>query len=253
MIDNERHKRRHQQKILVQQSKLATMGEMIGAIAHQWKQPINSVAILVQDIRDAYHYGELDVNYLNNNINNAMKNIHFMSDTITDFQEFFTPSKKSIDFDALKAVQEINTLMEAPLRSKTIQVSTEVDAHCDTMINGYKNEFKQVVLNLINNGADAIAERYLSGTLQRGEGRIVIRFHNESNKLHIHIIDNGGGIPQELGSQIYEPYFTTKENSQGTGIGLYMSKTIIEENMGGKLYFTVEGDSTDFHILLKKA
>ena len=253
MVDNERLKRQNQQRILVQQSKLATMGEMIGAIAHQWKQPINSIAILVQDIRDAYQHGELDVNYLNNNINGAMKNIQFMSETITDFQEFFTPSKKAAEFDVLRAVRDINNLLEAPLRSKALQVEIRTTEQTDTMITGYKNEFKQVILNLINNAADAISERYKNKTLPKGEGRIIIDLHEDREYLHVDVHDNGGGIPEAIGEKIFEPYFTTKEDAQGTGIGLYMSKTIIEENMKGRLSFTVEEDRTTFHILLKKS
>jgi len=253
MIDDERLKRQHQQKILVQQSKLATMGEMIGAIAHQWKQPINSLAILVQDIKDAHQHNELDTAYLNNNVSQAMKNIQFMSDTITDFREFFTPTKKAVDFDVLRAIEEVHRIMEGPLNSKKVALEIRVRPKSDTMINGFKNEFKQVILNLINNAADAISDRYADRSLSTSEGRIVVSIFDDSSYLKVDITDNGGGIPKEIGEKIFEPYFTTKDETKGTGIGLYMSKTIIEENMKGRLYYTVADKSTSFHILLKKS
>ena len=131
-----------------------------------------------------------------------------------------------------------------------IEGETEIDSH----VLGYKNEFKQVILNLLNNAADAIIERYQRGELAGGEGCLRVWITDRGGAfLAVSIEDNGGGIPETIREKIFEPYFSTKEATKGTGIGLYMSKTIIEESMDGKLHCNVSGDNTTFVIELKKA
>ncbi|MBF0565990.1 MAG: HAMP domain-containing protein [Nitrospirae bacterium] len=252
-VDDEVNQRRQQEQMLIQQSKMAAMGEMIGAIAHQWRQPLNALGLIVQDIEDAYKFGELDDGYISDAVSNAMAQIDFMSRTIDDFRNFFRSDKTKTTFDVKEATNKVLSMFLAQLNTnfiscrlichiheKTFESLSEVLC-CDEMqVTTYKNEFEQVILNIINNARDAILSNRRKRLLPaQGEGLISIDFykeaHNESTAVVIKISDNGGGIPPNIIDRIFEPYFTTKELAKGTGIGLYMSKTIIENNMGGSL------------------
>lgn len=230
-VEVEVEARQEKEQMLIQQSKMATMGEMIGAIAHQWRQPLNVVGLLVQDLRDAYNYNELDKIYLDRAINETMKQIQHMSKTIEDFRNFFKPSKEKELFDVVRALRDTLLLVDAQLRNSFITVELKVPDE-SLMVEGYPNEFKHVLLNLINNARDALLE---TDSLPSGSGRIYVEAEKSGGVTAIRIRDNAGGIPRELLDRIFEPYFTTKEPGKGTGLGLYMSKNIIERNMGGRL------------------
>ena len=210
------------EQLLQQQSKLAAMGEMIGAIAHQWRQPLNTLGLLIQDIEEAYEFNELDENYIKEMVHNSMEQIKFMSKTIDDFRNFFRLDKKKELFSIKKAITETLRLQNAQLKNHYINVSVNID---DFLVNGYESEFKQVILNLINNAKDAILDN------NKTVRNITITAKNNT----VSIEDTGGGIQEQIIDRIFEPYFTTKEQGKGTGLGLYMSKMIIENNLGGKL------------------
>jgi signal transduction histidine kinase len=226
-------------QLLQQQSKLAAMGEMIGAIAHQWRQPLNALAINVQNLEDDYEDGLLDEKFLNEFIEKNMKTIQFMSKTIDDFRNFFRVDKKKKDFNILNAVKSVIDIQEAQLDSHGIKI--QIDGE-DFLFNGYESEFKQVILNIINNAKDAIIEKGVK------EGKIKITLKDNT----ISIQDNGGGIPEDIKMRIFEPYFTTKEPGHGTGMGLYMSKMIIEKNMDGKIEVVDTEDGAIFIIKLQR-
>lgn len=245
-LEQYRH-RVEKEQMLIQQSKLAAMGEMIGAIAHQWRQPLNSLGLIVQSLKDVYECGELDAVYLDKTVNNAMMQINFMSRTIDDFRNFINPSKQKSSFDIKVAVGEIFSLLSSQMKNnfisyaltchvhnKTFRDFREVETCGDFDMESFKNEFKHVILNLVINAKDAILERRRKGEMDNAEkGMISADFYRDHNKIIMTLTDNGGGIPDGLMDRIFEPYYTTK--GEGTGIGLYMSKTIIEQNMGGKL------------------
>ncbi|MDR0747917.1 MAG: sensor histidine kinase [Helicobacteraceae bacterium] len=217
-----------QERLLIQQSKMAAMGEMIGAIAHQWRQPLNSIGLYVQDILDAYRYGTLDMAYLESAVDNTVKQLKFMSSTINDFNSFFKPDKEKTVFDISKVTRNALTLMSAQMRKNNIDVIFEApdeSLFCD----GYENELGQAILNLIGNAKDAVAGN------RKKERRIIVRLSRIERRARLEVEDNGGGVPDEILSRVFEPYFTTKEPTKGTGIGLYMSKMIVEDNMGGKI------------------
>lgn len=235
-VEEEVEKRMEKEQLLIHQSKLAAMGEMIGAIAHQWRQPLNALGLIVQDIKDAYKYGALTDEYIDDSVNKSMNQIKFMSKTIDDFRNFFGPDKQKITFDVIKAVEEVLSILNAMLKNNSIDVKVECK-QSRLLVDGYPNEFKQVVMNLINNAKDAIIEAKEKGSLTPDEkGLIAVDVKKDGDKVIVEISDNGGGIPEEVIDRIFEPYFSTREEGKGTGIGLYMSKMIIESSMGGRIY-----------------
>jgi len=216
------HKAKEEQKeLLVHQSKLASMGEMIGNIAHQWRQPLTHLGYTLMNIGEAQKYGELDDATLNKKIDEANTQLHFMSQTIDDFKDFYAPNKTKEDFSLFSATKETLEIMKNTLKQKDIK--TQINIKEDTTIHNYKNEYKQVLLNLLSNAKDALIERNISAPY------IYITIDKES----VYVEDNAGGIKKDVIKRIFEPYFSTKESN--TGIGLYMSKMIAERNMGMKL------------------
>jgi len=230
-------------QLLIQQSKMAAIGDMMGNIAHQWRQPLNTLALAVQDLEEAFLYEEVDEEYIKNFVDLSMDNIHFMSKTIDDFRNFFKPSKTKEIFKLRDAIEDILKIVSAQLRNKNISISVTGE---DYSVIGYPNEFKQVMLNLTNNAKDAILAHRKDG----GEIKISILPAPEKEYREVRIEDNGGGVPEDIIDKIFEPYFTTKEGNKGTGIGLYMSKTIIEDNMKGKLRLTNIKDGARFSIFI---
>jgi hypothetical protein len=228
---------------LIQQSKLGMLGDMISSITHQWKQPLNNISILVQDIRDAYKYGELTEPYVDETVKNAMKHINFMSRTIDDFRDFMKPSRDKAVFNIMICLDEILFMFEDVFKKDDIAVSIQAagpDSPCIAM--GYPNEFKQVILILLGNSKDAIlARRKKTASNKYEPGKIVIALAADKGKSIITVVDNGGGIPEDILGKVFDPYFTTKSRDTGTGIGLYMAKNIIEGSMGG----TINAGNTD--------
>ncbi len=235
-VSKEVESRKQKEELLVQQSKMAVMGEMIGAIAHQWRQPLNALSIMIQDIGDAYDYGELDRKYINNTIRESLKQIDFMSGTIDDFRNFHRPSKDKEVFDTVKAVKSALSLQEAQLKHNDIYITMNSGKGINSRTEGYPNEFKQVILNLTGNAKSAILEAREEGVPGIDKGVILINMYNRKNSIVIEVSNRGKNIPENLMERIFEPYFTTKNREEGTGIGLYMSRIIIENNMFGRLY-----------------
>jgi len=241
--------RKKNEDMLVQQSKLAAMGEMLGAIAHQWRQPLNTLGLFIQDLKDSHAHGELDNQYLETAVQKSMVQIQHMSETIDDFRNFFRPDKDRSDFDTMQAVGHVLSLFSAQLAANDIDFRLTCHSHGKTFtkvediiacrektIKGFQNEFEHVIMNMINNAREAIIERRESGPLPGdGHGIIIFDFRNVDNRVIVEVSNNGGTIPENILSRIFEPYFTTKDLAQGTGLGLYMSKVIIEEHMHGKL------------------
>ncbi|MEO5360400.1 MAG: PAS domain S-box protein [Nitrospirota bacterium] len=236
-VIEETQKRQQGEQLLTQQSKMAAMGEMISLIAHQWKQPLNVISVSAQDLGDAYAFGELNADYLSNIQEIIVKHVEFMVNTVDDFRKFLRPSKEKVLFDVKKAIEELVGMFLAYFVKDCISINIiSEEAFSSYNITGYPNEFKQVILNIINNARDAILSKRSKTQSVGGSDKIDINISNDSGeKIIIAISDTGGGIPDDIIERVFEAHFTTKPLTTGTGIGLYMSKTIIETNMGWKL------------------
>ncbi|MEA1956601.1 MAG: nitrate- and nitrite sensing domain-containing protein [Campylobacterota bacterium] len=224
-----------QLKLLEEQNKLAAMGEMIGSIAHQWRQPLNELGIGIQNLKYDYKFGTINEEFIEEFITYNYNIIQFMSNTIDDFRNFFKTDKIKSDFYIKENIKTVCTMISGQLNKHNITVNITGD---DFSYTGTKSEFKQVILNLINNAKDALT------TFSIINPTIDIKL--EDNKITIK--DNAGGIHKDILDRIFEPYFTTKEQGKGTGVGLYMSKTIIENNMNGKLKVYNQDNGAVFEI-----
>jgi signal transduction histidine kinase len=222
-------------KMLQEQSKLAAMGEMVGAIAHQWRQPLNALGINIQMLEDDYADGIIDQAFLEQFIDKQMDTIDFMSQTIDDFRGFFKVDKEKRVFSVREAIAATIAIQSAWLTNHNIAVKVE---GADFEIDSFESEFQQVILNLLSNAKDAI----INNGVKQGEITMVL------DRARVVIKDNAGGIPEAILDRVFEPYFTTKEQGKGTGIGLYMSKMIIEQNMNGLLSVANEEKGAVFTI-----
>ena len=230
---------RQKDQLMISQGRQAAMGEMIGNIAHQWRQPLNALAMVIGNIQSAYKYNELTDEYLDKSVENGNRLLQKMSTTITDFSNFFRPNKEVTSFSAREQIQHAVALVETGLKNQNISV--QIEAPLDLMLIGFPNEYSQVLLNLFANARDAILASNAGG------GNITIRLYESAGQGCVSIRDTGGGIPTDVIDKVFEPYFSTKE--MGTGIGLYMSKMIIERNMNGHIEAHNREGGAEFIIL----
>ncbi|MDP2878588.1 MAG: ATP-binding protein [Sulfuricella sp.] len=242
-VQDEGIKNREKDHMLIRQSRLAAMGEMIGNIAHQWRQPLNALSLLLANIKDAYEFNELDRAYLDDSVAKGGQLIQKMSSTIDDFRNFFKPDREKQPFSLEKAVRDALSVVEASFRSGNIAVELKMERDATAM--GFPNEYAQVVANILGNARDAIRER------QVRDGKVEIVIGADDAYAYVAIRDNGGGIPEDVVEKIFDPYFTTRE--KGTGIGLYMSKMIIETNMNGRIEARNTGEGAEFRIVVPLA
>ncbi|QSZ42037.1 HAMP domain-containing protein [Sulfurimonas aquatica] len=244
-VKNELHKRLEQEQILIQQSRFAAMGEMIGNIAHQWRQPLNALGLLLQNLENAYEMEMLDKEYIDRTIEKGNRLTGTMSQTIDDFRNFFKPNKDSVTFTISSSLKSTLEMLRSSFDNSIISVHQDIDESVNIM--GVPSEFSQVILNILNNAKDALVENRLD------DRQLYIRVFDDENSAYLEIEDNAGGIPSELLEKIFDPYFTTKDEGKGTGIGLYMSKTIIENNMHGTLKVKNNKNGAIFSIQIKKS
>lgn len=243
--DSEVQKRLESENILIQQNKMATMGEMIGAISHQWKQPLNSLGIMTQDVKYAYEYGELDKEYIEAFNKKATEQIQYMAKTIDDFRNFFKPNKEKKPFCITMALENAVKLLESQLKNNSIELDFD-NTGAKVFSFGNQNEFSQAIINILNNAKDVLIEKMSSDKTLKA--LIKISIAKKDGKISIKISDNGGGIKEEIISKLFEPYTTSKES--GTGIGLYMAKMIISDGFKGELTASNSSDGAVFEILI---
>ena len=231
---------RRKDMAMIQQNRMAAMGEMIGNIAHQWRQPLNNLGLIIQNVQVEYDSGTLTREEMKCDITEAMEVLLHMSRTIDDFRNFFREDKAKQEFCIGTAVASSLALVSASLKDHNIQVEIEGDNEVTAI--GYQNEYAQVLLNIISNSRDTSLERCVANP------RIFLRITRENGRSVLYIRDNCGGIPTDVLPKIFDPYFTTRGPDKGTGIGLYMSRTIIEQNMGGQLTARNVDGGAEFRI-----
>jgi len=233
-------RQKESEKLLIAQSRMAAMGEMIGAIAHQWRQPLNILAILVQDVPFSYESGNINEQYVNKFSDDAMEQIYFMSKTIDDFRSFFRSDKVAVDFSLAEQVNGSLHLVSDMFRAHGIHI--EISQNANPIVVGYPNEFSQVILNMAANSKDAFEYAGINGL------RVLkVDIYEDGGYGAVVVSDNAGGVAEDIIDRIFEPYFTTKPEGKGTGIGLYMSKNIIS-NMNGTLTVKNRDNGASFEI-----
>jgi len=230
----------HKNIMLIQQNKLASMGEMIANIAHQWRQPLNTLGIVIQKIGVYYHQGLLDEQKMQEYISESLVLLNGMSETIDDFRNFFSENKVAETFDIEEAIKKSTMIINPILQKNNIKFTLLMEEKYSLF--GYKNEFFQVILNLMNNAIEAVIEDKIKNPAIR------INVKQKKDKVLIEVCDNGNGILHEHRHKIFDPYFTTK--SKGTGLGLYMSKIIIEDHMNGSIEVNSDIFGSSFKVLL---
>ncbi len=242
-VREETAKNMAQERMLIQQSRLAAMGDMIHNIAHQWRQPINTLALLLANIQDAYDFNDLNKEYLHDEVKIGQELIQRMSTTIDDFRNFFMPNKEKEFFLTEDAVDGAIKLVLDGFAAHNIQIFKEKASEPHTAF-GYPNEFAQVVLNALTNTKEAIDAKKIAGEIH-------IQMSKDDKTVSVSIRDNGGGIPEEILPKVFDPYFTTK-GVQGSGVGLYMSKMIMK-NMNGDVMIRNVEDGAEVLLTLPLA
>lgn len=229
-------KRVNAEQHLRQAQKLAAMGEMLSAIAHQWRQPLNALSTYIAALPPAFYNGKLTKEFVEKLVRESDSQIQFMSRTINDFRQYFRPSKNKQVFDVLTAADNAIKLIRPQLKQHAIRLQIDrPDGSMPLRVFGYENEFVHVLVNIISNAKDAIKERQDSAGTQKIHRLIDLSVEMRENQVILTVRDTGCGIPRHLMAKIFTPYFTTKGTATGTGIGLYMAKMIVEKEMHGQI------------------
>ena len=230
-VQQEVRKQQEQEQLMIHQSRQAAMGEMIESIAHQWRQPLNIIGLAIVNLETNHAFGIRDDKNFEDKLELITLNVRYMSNTIDDFRNFLNPDREIVEFNPQNSIQDVLKIVDAQLKNNNI--SYEFNSNAIIKISGVENEFTQVLFILINNAKDAIKTLIDMDTIKKGS--LTINVYEKDEHGFIEIIDNGGGIPQEILDKIFDPYFTTKFASQGTGIGLHIAKNIVETRMKGSL------------------
>jgi|GEM_PF-6428126 len=242
-VEEETSMRLKAEQAMYSRSKMVLMGEVMGMVAHHWRQPLNAIGITVQDIPYAFRAGEVDEKYIKELVSSTMGYINTMSKTLDDFRNFFMPNQSRKEFCIEDAIMSALNIATPSLKEN--QITANLDFAQKHTINGFENEFKQVVINLLSNAKDAIVDN------AKDKREINIKTYDNDGFITITMEDTGSGIASEIMDRIFEPYFTTKEQGKGTGIGLYMSKQLVERHIGGTINCSNGVLGAKFEIKLK--
>ncbi len=242
-VKEEVQKRAEQERLLIEKSKFIALGEMISNIAHQWRQPLSELSAIILNIKFRYMMKKLDDKTMSQKSKDAEKLLDYMSNTIDDFRNFFMPDKSKKRFNIKDSIDDVLNIIGKTLQNQQIELNIDIEKNIKVM--GYKNEFEQVILNILSNAKDTLLENKIPNP------SINISVREKNKWAIISIDDNGGGIKISPIGKIFEPYVSTKEESNGTGIGLYMSKIIIEKNMQGKITAKNRANGASFTISLR--
>lgn len=231
------------EKMVLQQSKFVKSGEMIANITHQFRQPLNNISYILINIKKRFENQKLDEVYFEKKVNQVNEQLNFLSKTVDDFKEFYLQEKEKDDFLVKEAISNAITILSSALQKHNIALELNFETYENIKVFGVKNELSQVILSLVSNSIDVLKSKEFP--------KISINILSSSAEVIIEILDNGGGIKVKNLKKIFEPYFSTKE--EGTGLGLYLSKLIIEESFSGKLEVCNIKDGVKFSIFIEKA
>ena len=237
-----------QHLILLEQSKMASLGEMLSNIAHQWRQPLNLISLASVNLKLKKERGKLNDEIIDQTIERIDNATSYLSDTIDTFRNFIKDDKTPIDTILQESIKQALSIIDMTLKSNNIKLLNKIDYSKKTHIKLVEGELPQVIINILNNAKDILQERDIKDPLIVLETYIVSE--NKKDTAVITIEDNGGGIPKEILPKIFDPYFTTKHKAQGTGLGLHMSYKIITESLGGSLYVKNTKNGAKFFIEL---
>lgn len=232
-LEDEFELRIDHERILAQQAKHAAMGEMMDAIAHQWKQPLNAISMLTDILVSEYSDGEVDEAYLEEYRVTLWKQLDHLLSTLDEFRSFFRPNKEKEVFNLVKSIDSILLLIRDEFMGKAI--TFKVDGDDSIELYGVENEFKHIILNILNNAKDAFIENETTFRM------IDIFFHKKEENSIMEICDNAGGIPKSVIQDIFKANVTTKAEGKGTGIGLYMSAQIAEKMAASLTVANIDG------------
>ena len=219
-------KDRQRDSMMAQQAKMAAMGEMLENIAHQWRQPLSAISTIATGVKIQYEYETIEKQQIMKSMDSISSTTKYLSQTIDDFRDYFNPNKEAGYFNLEDIFKKSFDLLEIELNLKNIKIIKNLQT---VYIYGFQNEFLQVIINILNNSKDEFIK------LEQNKKYIFIDLKQENSKAIITIKDNAGGIDEKIINKVFEPYFSTKFASKGTGIGLYMSKQIVEKHMNGKI------------------
>ena len=239
-VEEEVAKSKERESFLAEQSKLASMGEMIGNIAHQWRQPLSAITSTASALKLSDQLGILEDGEISIKTDAIINKANFLSNTIDDFRNFFKSDKQKVEFNIKDVIRNIENIVLATYTNNHIQIIKDLPKN-EIVYLGLPGELSQVILNLLNNAKDILIEK------NSAQKVVHIDVYETNNMFTIKVCDNGGGVPSDIIGKIFEPYFTTKHKSQGTGIGLYMSREIIRNHFNGQIYvknktFKVDGE-----------
>ncbi|TLP38450.1 sensor histidine kinase [Arcobacter arenosus] len=244
LINLEVEKNRQKDKIMFQQNKMAAMGEMLNNIAHQWRQPLMEISSLFIPIQAKIDFDlDIDKKELNQTIIKLNEITKYMSNTIDDFKNFFATTKEKEEFKLSSQINASLNILSSSLKNNNIMLDIIVKKN--PTVYGYKNEYTQVLINIINNAKDILIQRKIKNP------KIIITIDEAEDEVIICVEDNGGGVKVKPIEDIFKPFFTY-EKMNGTGIGLFMSKLIIENNMNGRLWVENKKDGALFKIITNK-
>ena len=227
IVDIEDLKRK--ENLMAEQTKLAAMGEMLGNIAHQWRQPLNIISMSSSNLKLKNDIGELCSSTLSESLSLILRTTNHLSDTIDTFNDFLKTDKEKSFFNINENIKNSISLVDSFFKNFNIDIILELEE--GIFINSLANEFSQAFINILNNAKDAIVLNLKDDE----NGLIKIKTKKIDNFIEISILDNAKGIEKDILNKIFEPYFTTKHKYQGTGLGLYMTRKIINSSMGGEI------------------
>jgi signal transduction histidine kinase len=231
---------RRKDQMLIRQDRMAMVDGLIDNTAHQWRQPLNTLGLIIPQFPLFYDSAEFSMESLGENTEKGTELIRRMVQTINDFKNFFRSDKELITFGVNQVIRQTVTLIKK--RFEEQQISIVLQTEGDPMVSGYPNEYVQALLNILINARDALVEHDVA------DARISLNVFVEGGSTVVTVTDNAGGISKEIIDRVFDPYFTTKGPGKGAGIGLFMSKSIIEKNMGGQLTVRNTGYGAEFRI-----